>query len=258
MSRVKKIELKDEKELEMIIYKNSTYLEEGLKIIERQFPSESGPIDLLAVDTDNNLVVIELKIKESDDILIQALRYYDYCIQNYDRIKNMYPEKIDELSGEIRIILLAPSFSYGLQKAAKYIEPQLDLIEYDYIEVEKQKVLYCKNRVIEPTKPIPQRKTVDDHLNYILNDNVRDLCRQTIDEIKEIDPEEIEIRSAKYYIGFQFRGRLFARIKTRHEYFHLMGVQSGDWSVESTKIKHKKDFTKNILNKIESLYSELK
>ncbi len=258
MTKIKKLELNDEKELEIILFQNPDYLEDGLKIVERQFPSESGPIDLLAIDSDNNLIIIELKIKEDDGMLLQSLRYYDYCLQNYDRIQNLYPEKISDLSNEIRIILVAPSFSQGLQKGVKYIEPPIDLIEYDFLEIENKKVLYCKPIEIEPAQPPPIRKTIDEHINYILDEDTKNVCKLTVETLKGIDKENIEVRSVKYYIGFQYKGRLFARIKTKHNFFYLMGVGGGDWEIEKTKIKTQKDITDKIMNKIKELYENLK
>ena len=72
----------EEKKLEQILYENPDYLEEGLKSVGRQFPTDSGPLDLLCVDADNILVVVELKNEEDDYQLLQALRYYDYIAEH--------------------------------------------------------------------------------------------------------------------------------------------------------------------------------
>jgi hypothetical protein len=258
MPNIKRIEIRDERELESILCDDISSLEDGLNIIQRQFPTESGPIDILAIDSDMNMVIIELKINESDVMLMQALRYYDYCIQNSDRIKSLYSDKIKELSGDVRIILVAPEFSQTLRKAVKYIEPQLDLKEYDYLEINGLKGLYCKAIEIEPVKEIPRRRSTEDHLNYIQSDRIREVCKNAIERIKSFDKENIEVRAVKYYIGFQYRGRLFARIKTKQNYFYLMGVAQGEWELEKTKISKDSDVKDEFIKKLCELFENLK
>lgn len=50
-----------EHQLESIIVNNPEILMPGLKFIGRQTPTEGGPLDLLGVDEDGNLIVFELK-----------------------------------------------------------------------------------------------------------------------------------------------------------------------------------------------------
>jgi hypothetical protein len=50
-----------ENQLESILVNNPNILLPGLKLIGRQTPTEGGPLDLLGVDEDGNLIVFELK-----------------------------------------------------------------------------------------------------------------------------------------------------------------------------------------------------
>ena len=50
-----------ELEFEELLVANPAMLELGLRLIGRQTPTQSGWLDLLAVDTDGRLVVFELK-----------------------------------------------------------------------------------------------------------------------------------------------------------------------------------------------------
>lgn len=69
--------------LEDFIANNLAALEPGLQLFKdedgipgRQYPTEVGTIDLLCVDSSNNLVVIELKKgRESDKVVGQISRY---------------------------------------------------------------------------------------------------------------------------------------------------------------------------------------
>jgi hypothetical protein len=60
----------------------------GLKVIGRQVPTQSGPLDLLALDTSGNLVVIELKRDQLPrEALAQAIDYAsDVATWNVDKI----------------------------------------------------------------------------------------------------------------------------------------------------------------------------
>lgn len=76
--------------LEDFIVNNLTALESGLQLFVdddeipgRQYPTEVGAIDLLCVDTNNNLVVIELKKgRESDKVVGQISRYIGWVKAN--------------------------------------------------------------------------------------------------------------------------------------------------------------------------------
>ena len=58
-----------ESELESILIGNPRLVEEGLSIIDTQVMTNNGRLDILGLDNGNALVVIELKIEESDDML---------------------------------------------------------------------------------------------------------------------------------------------------------------------------------------------
>jgi len=82
----------EEKKLEQILYENPGYLEEGMRAIARQYPTDSGPLDLLLADEDDVLVVVELKNEEDDYQLLQALRYYDYIAEHIYELTHHFKE----------------------------------------------------------------------------------------------------------------------------------------------------------------------
>ena len=51
---LKEIEIKDEKELEHLIINGPSVVEEGLKIIKHQLPTDVGPSDVICVDENGN------------------------------------------------------------------------------------------------------------------------------------------------------------------------------------------------------------
>ena len=68
-----------EERLESILVQNPDLLTPGLQLIGRQTPTEGGPLDLLGVDADGNLVVFELKRgKLSREAVAQVIDYASY------------------------------------------------------------------------------------------------------------------------------------------------------------------------------------
>jgi len=76
-TEVQRAQVKDEKELESLLVDDLDELEEGMRFLGRQIATDSGSLDILAVDKEGMLVVIELKVRERDEQLFQGIRYFD-------------------------------------------------------------------------------------------------------------------------------------------------------------------------------------
>jgi hypothetical protein len=75
-----------EKMLEDLLEFNLHLLEKGLTLIGRQYQTLVGPIDLLAIDSNGDYVVIELKKSRAGDRVIgQIQRYRGYILQELAR-----------------------------------------------------------------------------------------------------------------------------------------------------------------------------
>jgi RecB family endonuclease NucS len=77
-SKIERVDV-SEKELEDLLVENPDAIEKGMKILGRQIQTDSGPLDILAVDEDGVLTLIELKNEVDDGQLDQGLRYYDWA-----------------------------------------------------------------------------------------------------------------------------------------------------------------------------------
>ena len=253
----KEIEIEREPELREMIRRNPEIIEEGLKVIRTEFPTDSGPIDLLCVDGEKRLTVIELKLKEDDIALMQALRYYDWVFSNRDRIREMiHGEDIDS-EKEPKIVLIAKSFSETLRSSAKYVKPRADLFEYKYLENSKtsEKGLWLNPIPVEepevPPEPLP---TVEEHIEYITNEKVRENCRRVLGKIEEMG-EGISIRPTKSYLSVFFKGKRMATIEPKRSYFYVYLTKESEWT-DQTRIEKEEHFTE-IFDKIKSFFIEL-
>lgn len=254
-------EIQDEKELEDILLRNPELLEEGLKSLTHQLITRTGPMDLLCLDSAGKLVVVELKIHESNDMLLQAFRYYDYINENRDTIRMKFNEH--EIAGRPpRLALVAPSFSEELRLAAKYIaEPKVELFKYFFFEREDGKAeLFCQPLDVgSPSVPI-ETKDVDDFYDYIRDEQLRDLCKSTVSKIKTIGGR-IEVKPTQFYIGLLFKNRLISRIHTYRERFDIYYPRdkiSGDWREwECAKVTLEEDIQPEIIEHIKMGFGQL-
>ena len=129
----KRLDMDQERELESLVMKDPEALEDGLVHLTHQRSANGRYIDVLAADSDGVLTVIELKVGEDDEMLLQALEYYDYVSSNRDRLAREYESKAKILpQEEPRIMLVASGFGERLKLAARYVEPRVTLLEYAY------------------------------------------------------------------------------------------------------------------------------
>src|SRR5437763_668131 len=108
--RLKKIRLKEASELEPLVIRHLSEVEEGLELLQNQLGlGEPGRPDIIALDTDGGLVLIELKADPaSAGALLQALRYRDWLTDNKPLLARVYPRvKPDR---PVRVFVAAPDF----------------------------------------------------------------------------------------------------------------------------------------------------
>ena len=125
----KEIQFAWEKELENFIIRNWDYIniEDGLKLYEdedgeigQQFPTDSGAIDILAVDKNKNFVVIELKKGRSGEKVVGQILHYMGWVKN-----NLATKKQN-----VRGIIIASDGNIRLQNAIGVINNKLELKYY--------------------------------------------------------------------------------------------------------------------------------
>jgi len=156
MMKVKAISVREKEELEPLLVANPSIIEDGLKVISHQQATDSGPLDILAVDQEGTLVVIELKNEAADGHLDQGLRYYDWCRQNISWISSAFgPKYTINADSAPRLMLVAPSFTDTVKRIAKYTSVELELVEYHAFQNEKgEQGLIC-NRIDFGSAPEP-------------------------------------------------------------------------------------------------------
>ena len=114
-----------EADLRNFLAKNLFLIEPGLRLYEEEgisgieFPVGGRFIDILALDANNNYIVIELKVSKGYDRVVgQLLRYIAWIAKNHA-----------ELSQSVRGVIIAREISDDLQLACSGL-PHVQLFEY--------------------------------------------------------------------------------------------------------------------------------
>ena len=97
-----------ESDLEKYLKYNLSLIEDGLKYIGSQVIIDNGRIDILAKDINNNLVIIELKVREDKELIWQSI-YYPMKLKEKEKVNN------------VRMITLAPEYPSHIYQPLKSI-----------------------------------------------------------------------------------------------------------------------------------------
>lgn len=106
----------NEKQLENFLKYNLNEIEDGLKLIDCQYPINFAFIDILAKDKEGNIVIIELKITDDERLPWQ-------CIYYPKQYKKEHPNE------NVRMISLCPGYSYYIKETL--IDLNVEMLSYE-------------------------------------------------------------------------------------------------------------------------------
>ncbi len=156
---------KTEEEFEKSVFETSALLEDIFPIKRQvRHGGKTGIPDIVAIDSDGNVCIIEMKNVAVDaSIIPQVLQYAIWAETNPDSIKNLWLECTNRPkdlavtwdSFQVRIIVVAPTILPSTVTLADKINYPIDLIEISrWIDGENQLLLV--NR-LEPEKKKPSK-----------------------------------------------------------------------------------------------------
>lgn len=222
-----------EKQLEDLIRQAPELIEEGLSYVDHQRITDRGPLDVLLVDSGRALIVAELKISEDDSMLVQGIDYYDYIIRNIDGLARSYSGSNIKPLEEVRLFLIAPSFSQKLVNRCQWINMPISLFTFKTVifEGEEETIPFFFEKT-PPSKPESiVSYTLEDRLNYITDAEARSRVESLLEEIRNWDKNNISIDPIKYDISLKMSGTVFAYIGPRRKFFIIYtNDKEGNWS----------------------------
>lgn len=210
-----------EQQLEDLVRRYAGEIEEGLRFVDHQRHTESGRLDVIMVDSGGALVIAELKVTEDDGMLLQAIDYYDHVVTQVERYARLYKDHQIDPSQDVRLFLIAPSFSIPLLTRCKWIEISISLFTYTCIKLDSDKeIIPVFSELAIPSQPVMvEAHSIDDHLKYVTDESTRGQIRKLLDEVRAWKSGHITIEAIKYAISLKVDGHVFAYIGMRRKHF---------------------------------------
>jgi hypothetical protein len=130
-----------EQQLEDLVRVHAGLIEEGLVYVDHQKPAAGGLLDVLMVDSGRALVVAELKVVQDDEMLLQGLDYYDYVSSHIESFSRLYKAHSIDPTQQVRLILVAPSFSQSVVNRCKWLSIKVSLFTYTCLKLSEVAVI---------------------------------------------------------------------------------------------------------------------
>lgn len=260
ISKLQKVEV-DETELENLLFADPEAIEDRVTILGRQVPTDSGPLDLLAMDADNILTVIELKSAADESQLDQGLRYYDWAMTNREWIARSYLSKAINVEESPRLILISPEFPEELKRIAKYVDEdvKLTLLKCSVFKSPSgERYVVCEpieiGAPLEPSMPPTEERV----LGLIEDENVRLVGAKCIEKLKKLG---VEVRPHRDWLSMFYNNKRFMTFDAKKHWIRCY-VQGSDgtWSPPyriGTDEDWKKAFETEVKPRYESLGGKL-
>jgi hypothetical protein len=229
-----------EQMLEELVRRHSDMIEEGLSFVDHQKRAADGRLDVFMVDSGKSLVVAELKIIQDDEMLFQGLDYYDYVSTHIEAFARLYKQYEIDPTQQVRLFLIAPSFSQTLVNRCKWLDLEISLFTFNCLKFEDDNSIvpiFTEQQITELPKTIEVTQC-DDHLNYITDITARARASGLLEEIKSWKPDNISTDSIKYAISLKINNRVFAYFGARRQHFYMSTYNEKD---EWTKYPIKTD-----------------
>lgn len=261
MIEYERVELEKESELEDKIKRAPHLIEGGLRFVDSQRKAGRGPLDLLLVDSNNTLIVAELKIVEDEEMLMQAIDYFDYVNTHLESLARIHREFNIDPKQTPRLMLIAPSFSQKLINRCKWIseDVRIDLYIYQYItlkgEHKGETIVFSPVNIPPRREQVEERPSMMEQLNWISDTNTRELAKNFLDEVVKIDPKNISISNRKWGLSIKTRGTVIASWYPRmREKWFVVGTYDPDGEWRSHKIRNKEE-SENCLKLVKDEYN---
>lgn len=183
-----------EAELENFVWNNLHLL--GLRPLKKQYFISGQYCDILAVDSNSQLVIIELKNAEDRYIVQQLTRYYDALLQ-----ERTFEEAID-YSKPPRLMAIYPSFHRDNLIDRRYHKLEIDFLRFE--------IVFRDDKFIFVLKDIDSNKTLETNIFYNLqkqNINISQPPRKLLNIISALNEDRqkniLDIRNQ--ILGFDER-----------------------------------------------------
>jgi len=215
MPKLKKYSPSSEAELHMLIESELEAVEEGLALLQHEYPSGKGIVDFLCVDSGNRLVIVEVKLSEDENVLFQALRYFSDVDRDRYVVANLFSDHDVDPEESPRIVLIAEHFSEDIRRLSTLVVPEVELLEYSAVVLPggDNAILFHTVSLPEAAGLPSEPKSIDKLINYLTHDSLQPVMQEMRDTLQNLG-KGIEEYATQGYVGYKHSsGRQFAYIR---------------------------------------------
>jgi hypothetical protein len=263
MPTLKKFSPQAEAELHMLIQKELDAIEEGLDLLQHEYPSGKGILDFLCVDSGGRLVIIEVKLHDDETALFQALRYFSDIDKDRYLIATLFAGKHVNPDESPRIILIAERITEDIRRLSTLVVPEIELLEYSAVTMPngEKTLLYHSVSLPVAAKPPAEPKTIDKLIEYMNDDKLKPTLVTLRQAVKNLG-KGIEEYATQGYIGYKHTsGRQFAYIKVLRKALefgaHIIDQNKQLLDYEGMRIERGDEDYSEILEKIRIAFINL-
>ena len=125
-------EFHSREQLISLLKRQSSSVEEGLKVIDTSLPcSMLGNIDLVALNSAGQLTLIEIDERANDGLLLRGISHFDWIVRNMPIVRRMYAMHSVNYAVQPRLVLMAPDFSWEFHCATRQFPAlQIQCLKY--------------------------------------------------------------------------------------------------------------------------------
>ena len=232
IGRYEELKLTSESELEDLLASDPTVIEPGMHFLARQWHTRRGPLDMLLIDQDGRVVVAELKLDSSDDMLFQGLDYLAWVHENIHAIQKAFKEHNVSADLPPRLILIAASFSDILKARTRYLKDEMQptLLCYRAIIHNGENLIVTNELDTGESPPETPPVREEEHRDYLDGDELKNMWDKTVQFVKALAPGDVVTYSTASYLGFRYRGQVIAVLRSRKAHFFLSHYnKDGEW-----------------------------
>jgi len=263
MAKLKKFTPESEAALHILIGSELDAIEDGLELLQHEYPSGKGIIDFLCIDSGQRLVIIEVKLLEDDNVLFQALRYFGDIDFNRYVIANLFKSKKVDPREPPRIIIIAERISEDIRRLSTLVVPEIELLEYTAVILpsDEKSILYHSVSLPVVAKPPSEPQSIEKLLEYLTDNSLRPLVGEMRNKIKGLG-RGIEEYATQSYIGYKHSsGRQFAYIRVYRKEIefgsHVIDEDRQLLDYESIRVKQGDEDFSDIFEKIRRSFENL-
>jgi hypothetical protein len=255
MSKLKRYTPGSERELHIIIKAELDAIEEGLELLQHEYPSGKGIIDFLCKDSGGRLVIIEVKLHEDENILFQALRYYGDIDRDRYVLANLFKTKKVDPEQSPRLILIAERISEDIRRLSTLVVPEVELLEYTAVILPdgEKSVLYHTVSLPVAIKPPYEPQSIDELIEYLTDNSLKPILDKMREAIKGLG-KGFQEYATQSYIGYKLsNGRQFAYIRIFRKEIelgaHIVDENKQLLDYEGIRVKKETKITQRSLKK---------